>query len=157
MRLVQPMLQEELPPSSLRLLVSSSQGLLIGVESLERLDGCVERAVLARLAACGTVPAAVGELLIKEIVNEAIEALSLVPMCCREPHQHRCDTGLWNPPSVLPLPQALTPGQRRWVTRRQSKPQQVEQRIRRRDPLRRVIPAAPAAVGILQREQLGAP
>ena len=56
------------------------------------------------------------------------EALSVVPMCCREPHQHRCDASLWDTPSALPLPEALTPGQRRRISRRQSKPQQVEQR-----------------------------
>jgi hypothetical protein len=70
MRLVQPMPQKELPTSSLRLFVGFSPGLLIGVKSLERLDAGVERAVLTRLAACGTVPAAVIELLIKEILNQ---------------------------------------------------------------------------------------
>jgi hypothetical protein len=71
--LVQPVPQEELSPSSLRLFVSSSPGLLIGVESLERLNGGVERTVLTRLAARLAIPAAVVELLIKEIVNEVLE------------------------------------------------------------------------------------
>jgi hypothetical protein len=117
MRLVQPMPQKELPTSSLRLFVGFSPGLLIGVESLERLNAGVERAVLTRLAACRTVPAAVVELLIKDIGDQVRETLSFVTVSSRKAHQHRGDAGLWDPPCALPLPEAPTRCQRRWISR----------------------------------------
>jgi hypothetical protein len=73
MRLVQPMPQKEPPTSSLRLFVGFSPDLLIGVESLERLNAGVERAVLTRLPTYRAVPAAVIELLIKEILNQLLK------------------------------------------------------------------------------------
>ena len=65
--------QKELPTSSLRLFVGFSPDLLIGVESLERLNAGVERAVLTRLPTYRAVPAAVIELLIKEILNQLLK------------------------------------------------------------------------------------
>ena len=117
----------------------------------------MEGAVLAPLAARGAVPAAVVELLAEEIVDEVIEAASVVSVSGGKPHQHRGNAGLRDPPLALPFPEALASGQRRRISGGQTEPQQVKQCVRRRDPLRCVISAAPTPVGILQRDQLGTP
>ena len=69
------------------------------------------------------VPAAVIELL-AEVVDEAVETLGVVPVSGGEPRQHRGNARLRHPPSALPLPEALTPGERRGC-RWQAKPDQV--------------------------------
>jgi hypothetical protein len=109
--------------------------------------------VLAWVIACCAVPAAVIELFAEEVVDEAIETFGVVPVSGGEPHQHRDNTGLRHPPSALPLPEALTAGDRRGVPRWQAKPDQMQQRVRRRNPLRRVVAAPPAPVVVLQRNQ----
>ena len=87
--------QEELPPSCLRLFSGRSPtGSLIGVECLERQDAGVEGAVLAPIAACRAVPAAVVELLAEQVADNVVKALGVVSVSSGEPHQDRDDAGL---------------------------------------------------------------
>jgi hypothetical protein len=123
MRLVEPVAQEELPPSCLGLIVGSSPSFLVSAESLERLDGGVKRAVLAALATRLAVPAAIIELLAEEVVDEIFQTLSSASVSSGEAHQHRGDAGLRNPPTALPLPEALAASERCRISRRQSEPE----------------------------------
>src|SRR4029453_12614316 len=147
MGLVQLMTQEEIAAAYLRLSgCSRTAYTLIGVKGLKSLNAGVEGAVLARVIACCAVPAAVIELFAEEVVDEAVETAAVVPMSGCEPHQHRDNAGLQHPPSAPPLPESLTPGKRRGVPGRQAKPDQMQQRVRRGSPLRRVVAATPAPV-----------
>ena len=157
MGLVELVAQEEIAPPCLRLLGGSTANTFIGVKRLKSLNAGVEGAVLGWLISRCTVPAAVIELLAEEVVDEVVEAASLVPVSGREPHQHRHNARLRHLPSGLPLPEALTPGECRRMPRWQAKPDQVKEGVRRGNPFRRVVAAAPAPVGVLQRNQLRAP
>ena len=150
--------QEEIAPACLRLGGGCSAVItLISVKGLKSLDAGMEGAVLAPVMVRRAIPAAVVELLAEQIVDEVVETFGVVPMSGGEPHEHRDDAGLRNPPSALPLPEALTPYEGGGVPRWQAKPGQVKKRVRRRNPLRRIVAAAPTPVRILQRNQPGAP
>ena len=120
------MAQEEIAPACLRLPgCPRTANTLIDVKRLKSLNAGVEGAVLGRVIVRCAVPAAVIELLAEEVVDEAVETLGVVPVSGGEPRQHRGNARLRHPPSALPLPEALTPGERRGVPRWQAKPDQV--------------------------------
>ena len=129
----------------------------VRIEGFQRLDAGVERAVLALVRAGGAVPTAVGQLLVDQVRHQVVETGRLVPVIAGKSHEDADDAGLRHAPAGLPLPQPLAAAKCGRVPRRQTQPQQVQQRVRRRGPLGRVDAATPMAVAVLNGQQPGSP